>query len=98
MQICSKCNTNTSDENRYCPNCQADLQVFSVSSISLKKLRENPRVKAITVSVAYTACPACKAVQGTYKKEEVPALPVQGCSEPQGCTCSYQPVLSEIYP
>ena len=98
MQICSKCNTNTSDEDRFCPNCRADLQKFSVTSVQLAKLLENPRVRAINVSVSGTACPACKAVQGTYAKDNVPPLPVQGCSEPQGCTCSYQPVLSEIYP
>ena len=98
MQICSKCNTNTSDEDRFCPNCQADLQKYSVTSVQLAKLLENPRVRAITVSVSGTACPACKSVQGTYAKDKVPALPVHGCSEPQGCTCSYEPVLSEIFP
>jgi hypothetical protein len=98
VQICSKCNTSTGDDDRYCPNCKADLQKFSVNSVALAKLRENPRVRAITVSVSGTACPACMAVQGTYKKEDVPTLPVTGCSEPQGCTCSYQPVLSEIFP
>ncbi|MBI9051937.1 MAG: zinc ribbon domain-containing protein [Anaerolineaceae bacterium] len=98
MQICSKCNTNASDENRFCPSCQADLQKFSVTAVYLADLQNNSRVRAIILSVSDNACPACKAIQGTYTKETVPILPVQGCSEPQGCTCTYQPVLSEIYP
>ena len=98
MQICSKCNTNISDDEKFCPTCKADLSKYSVSAVFLATLRANPRVKSIVLSVPATACPTCKAKQGTYTKDNVPELPIQGCSEPFGCTCTYQPVLSEIYP
>jgi hypothetical protein len=86
------------DDESHCPSCQADLKLYSVSAVSLSALKANPRVKAITLSVSSNACPACKAMQGTYDKENVPELPIHGCSEPQGCTGTYMPVLSEIFP
>jgi RNA polymerase subunit RPABC4/transcription elongation factor Spt4 len=98
VQVCSKCNSNANDEERNCPNCQADLNKYSISAVFLSTLKGNPRVKAITLSVSNNACPACKSVQGTYEKALVPELPVRGCSEPMGCTCTYQPVLIEIFP
>ncbi len=98
MQVCSKCNSNTNDDESLCPNCHADLTKYSMSAVSLATLKANPRVKAITLSVSNTACPTCKSMQGTYEKEFVPILPIHGCSEPLGCTSVYQPVLLEIFP
>lgn len=65
---------------------------------ALQRLRENPRVSRVIVSVAYDACPAGAAVQGNYLKNAVPELPVEGCSHPISCTCYYQPVLNDIFP
>jgi hypothetical protein len=65
---------------------------------ALAKLEANPRVRDIRIIVQAEACPACQAVEGTYQKGEVPALPVEGCSCLNGCDCYYQPMLSEIYP
>jgi hypothetical protein len=98
MQICSRCNTSAPDEALTCPKCEADLRELSVSAVSLKKLIENSRVYAIHLMVGDDACPACQAVEGTYSKDKVPALPVEGCSCQNGCTCFYQPMLEEIYP
>ena len=98
MQICSHCNTTASDTQLLCPQCQADLREFSVTAISLRKLKDNPRVNTINVATGDDACPACQAVQGTYSKENTPRLPVDGCSHPNGCRCFYQPLLEEIYP
>jgi RNA polymerase subunit RPABC4/transcription elongation factor Spt4 len=98
VQVCSNCNTNTNDDTLICPTCKSDLSKYSVSSVFLAALMANPRVKMITLSVSNDACPTCKAKQGTYEKDQVPKLPIQGCSEPLGCTCTYQPILKEIYP
>ncbi|MCC6145962.1 MAG: hypothetical protein IT308_00185 [Anaerolineaceae bacterium] len=52
----------------------------------------------IRISVADNACPACQQVMGAYPKDQLPRLPVEGCSHPNGCRCFYDPVLNEIYP
>lgn len=98
MQICSRCNTSSPDDVLVCPKCNADLREFSTTAVSLKKLIENSRVYAIHVMTADDACPACQAIEGTYTKDNVPTLPVEGCSHPLGCRCFYQPMLEEIYP
>ena len=98
MQICSRCNTTAPDNQQVCLKCQADLREFSVTAVSLKKLMENSRVYAINVATGDDACPVCQTIQGTYPKDKVPTLPVEGCSDPNGCCCFYQPMLGEIYP
>lgn len=63
----------------------------------LAKLRANPRVELVRVA-GPEDCGTAQTVQGVYGKLEVPMLPTEGCSRPGGCICSYEPVLSEIYP
>jgi hypothetical protein len=98
MQICSHCKTSASDTAQECPNCKSDLTEFSMTAVSLKKLIDNPRVFAINLETADDACPACQAAQGTFTKDNVPTLPIEGCSDANGCRCFYQPMLTEIYP
>lgn len=98
MQTCSRCNTQSPDTALICPNCQADLRELSVTAVSLKKMQENPRVRMIRISMAGDACPACQQAMGAYEKGSLPALPVEGCSHPNGCRCFYDPILNEIYP
>ncbi len=98
MQTCSLCNATASDETKACPHCGADLGTHSVRAQMLKRFRENPRVVAIRVTVAGDACSACAGTMGTFAKDEVPPLPHPGCSHEGGCRCSYEPVLSEVFP
>lgn len=98
MQICTKCNTQSSDSARNCVKCGANLNEYSAQAVALKNIRENDRVKNIILAVSADACPACKAKQGSYPKENAPALPTEGCSHPLGCRCYYEPVLEDIYP
>jgi len=98
VQICSKCHTQSADAALVCPGCGADLRQFSTTAVALKKFQENPRVVNVRLVVPDDSCPACRAVEGTYPKTEVPALPISGCSEPNGCRCFYEPMLNEIYP
>jgi hypothetical protein len=63
----------------------------------LAKLRANSRVDLIRVA-SPDDCSTAQSVQGVYYKADVPMLPVEGCSRPNGCICSYEPVLNDIYP
>jgi hypothetical protein len=67
-----------------------------MTSIARKKFVENPRVLYIRVMVSNDCCPACREAEGAYSKDEVPSLPVEGCSSPYGCRCFYQPFLDEL--
>ena len=98
MQTCSICQTRSSDEAVLCPGCQSSLKYCSTTEVALKHFLENPRVIAIRISAPLEACPSCEALKGTYSKEDIPFLPVKGCSEIDGCKCFYEPVLGEIYP
>ena len=96
MQTCSRCNATSPDRATHCVHCQADLHEFSKTAVALKKFRLNPRVKSVRVTVSYDACSHCSELLRTYSKDEVPALPHEGCSHENGCRCFYEPVLSEV--
>lgn len=98
MQTCSRCNQQSPDMARVCVHCEADLSEWSTTAQAFSRLRNNPRVRLIQVVVDYDCCPACRDVEGAYPKDQVPILPVVGCSHESGCRCFYQPVLDEIYP
>ena len=63
----------------------------------LARLIENPRVIKIRLA-APQECAVGQSKQGVYEKDNVPELPLKGCSRPGGCICTYEPILSEIYP
>jgi hypothetical protein len=98
VQTCSRCNTQSPDTTLTCPKCGADLREASKVAVTLRKFQENPRVTAVNVIVHADACPACQDIQGTYPKDRVPRIPVEGCSCAEGCRCFYQPLLEEIFP
>jgi len=64
----------------------------------LTQLKKNPRVKNIRLIVSPDCCPACAAKEGTYEKDDIISLPIEGCSNPVGCRCFYEPMLNIIYP
>lgn len=98
MVTCTICNEISPDDETTCKNCGADLKEYSNHAVSRKKLIANPRVTAIRVSVGKQACPTCLSLEGVYSKENLPWLPVQGCSNPNGCLCQYAPILDDIFP
>lgn len=65
---------------------------------ALKQLKDNPRVTNIRLITYGDCCPVCASYEGTYNKEDVPPLPIEGCSHPDGCRCFYEPMLATIYP
>jgi hypothetical protein len=95
MQTCSKCNASSPDNATVCRHCAADLSEFSTTAVALRRLHENPRVKAVRVTVAHDACPYCYGLLKTYPKDKVPRLPHEGCSHENGCRCFYEPVLED---
>ena len=98
MQTCSKCNAQSPDAATQCVACQADLRQFSTTAVAIEKFRNNPRVENVRLVVSADACPVCSAHAGTYAKDEVPVLPIEGCSNPGGCHCFYEPMLNVIFP
>jgi hypothetical protein len=70
----------------------------SSAAQSLKRMQANPRVKYVVIVVPPDACPACQELTGTYRKDQVPRLPIEACSHPLGCRAYYLPYLDEIYP
>ena len=100
MRECALCHTTTEDHIPTCPHCGADLRVDSVRAHALKSILESPRASAVYIVAPVHACPACRQVQGTYYKDsgQIPKLPVEGCSCPNGCTCRYEPLLVEVGP
>lgn len=98
MQTCSRCNASSPDTATQCHNCKADLQEFSTNAVALKSYQQNARVSFVRIAVAGDACPLCYESRGTFPKDEVPALPHEGCSHTGGCRCVYEPVLNDIFP
>jgi hypothetical protein len=43
-------------------------------------------------------CPICRSVEGAYEFDDVPELPLEGCSHRMGCRCYYAPVLDRRGP
>ncbi len=95
MQTCSKCNASSPDNALGCINCKSDLGEFSATVVALKRMRANPRIQSIRVSVSADACPHCYELLKTFPKDDVPHLPHEGCSHQNGCRCFYEPVLLE---
>jgi hypothetical protein len=95
MQTCSKCNASSPDYSSTCINCNSNLGEFSSTTVAFNRMRSNPRIRSIRVSVAQDACPHCFELLHTYPKNLVPHLPHEGCSHENGCRCYYEPVLEE---
>ncbi len=65
---------------------------------ALKKIREGKIATKVRILVARDACPVCKSLEGAYEFDQVPPLPPEGCSHPDGCRCFYAPVLDRFGP
>jgi hypothetical protein len=66
----------------------------------LEKIMRSPRATGVYIAAPADACPLCRWVQGTYPKdsEDIPVLPLEGCSRPGGCITRYEPLLVEVGP
>ena len=52
----------------------------------------------VRILASHDSCPVCKAFEGAYEFDDVPELPLEGCSHPKGCRCHYEPVLDRYGP
>lgn len=59
---------------------------------ALEKIRQGLATR-VRILVAPDACPVCRAFEGAYDFDEIPELPLEGCSRVGGCNAVYAPVL-----
>jgi len=64
---------------------------------TLQRIRTGLATK-VRILASDDSCPVCKAMEGAYQFEDVPPLPLEGCSHPRGCRCKYEPVLDLFGP
>jgi hypothetical protein len=71
-----------------------------VTAQALREILASPRASAVFVVAPAHACPACRRAQGTFYKgtDQIPEIPILGCSCPDGCTCRYEPLVVEPGP
>ena len=82
---------------------RADQQGFlekpaEVHQAALERIRKGGVATKVRILASHDSCPVCTALEGAYSFDDVPALPHEGCSHPQGCRCIYAPVLDRFGP
>lgn len=65
---------------------------------ALQKIRAGRIATKVRILAARDSCPLCKSFEGAYEFDDVPELPHEGCSHPDGCRCFYAPVLDRFGP
>lgn len=65
---------------------------------ALKRIAEGGVATKVRILISDDACPVCKMAAGAYDFDEVPALPLEGCSRIGGCNAFYAPVLDRRGP
>lgn len=98
MRQCANCLTESKDHIVECPKCGFDLMTDSVRARALQQIMNSPRATMLRVLSWHDCCPACRAVEGAHPFDNVPELPVPGCSGAHGCRCQYEPVIIEVGP
>ncbi len=71
---------------------KTDEQRLIEQKAALERIRNGLATK-VRIMVAADCCPVCRAFEGAYEFDEVPVLPLEGCSRTGGCNAVYQPVL-----
>jgi hypothetical protein len=69
-----------------------------VHRAALERIIEGGIATKVRILTSYDSCPVCKSIEGAYEFDDVPALPIDGCSHPLGCRCHYEPVLDRRGP
>ncbi len=73
-------------------NENTDTKRRAEQRAALERIR-NGLATRVRILVAADACPVCRAYEGAYDFDDVPELPLEGCSRPDGCNAVYAPVL-----
>ncbi|MFZ0544193.1 MAG: hypothetical protein WAM60_02060 [Candidatus Promineifilaceae bacterium] len=64
----------------------------------LEKIINGGIATKVRILVSDDSCPVCKRIEGAYDFDDVPELPIEGCSHPTGCRCFYAPILDRRGP
>jgi hypothetical protein len=96
VRICANCRQQVADHVTVCPRCKTDLISGSVGARELARLRADGRIRELRILSDRFCCPTCRDAAQVYPIEQVPLLPLEGCSHAVGCRCSYEPVLDVI--
>ena len=64
---------------------------------ALERIKNGLATK-VRIMVAPDCCPVCRAFEGAYEFDDVPELPLEGCSRVGGCNAVYAPVLDRFGP
>ena len=59
---------------------------------ALERIRSGLATR-VRILVTSNACPVCRAYEGAYELDDVPELPLEGCSQVGRCNAVYAPVL-----
>jgi hypothetical protein len=65
---------------------------------ALDRIRQGQVATKVRILANHDCCPVCRALEGAYDFDQVPELPLEGCSHPSGCRCMYAPVLDRFGP
>lgn len=63
------------------------------SQEDLKGYSENECITRVEIMCNDDSCQKCKAAAGEYLLKEAPLLPIDGCTNEDGCRCSYNSVV-----
>jgi hypothetical protein len=75
----------------------ADVTKRATQKKALENIKNGLATK-VRIMANRDCCPTCRAAEGAYEFDEAPELPLEGCSHPDGCRCSYAPVLDMFGP
>lgn len=75
-----------------------DVKKRAEQQEALRKIREGGIATKVRILVPQDACPVCREAAGAYDFDEVPELPIEGCSHVNGCNAFYAPVLDRRGP
>jgi len=98
VRTCAVCHLQSNDEVLICPRCGTDLRLDSEAARALRRIRADGRFDQVRILADWASCPVCKAAEGVHPIDDVPELPIEGCSSPYGCRCRYEPVLNLVGP
>ncbi len=96
MRTCGVCSQQSPDEVTVCPKCGADLLEESTAARALRRYRADKRITEVRILADRNCCPTCREKVAVYPIDQVPELPIEGCSHGGGCRCVYEPVLDLV--
>ncbi|WP_374687696.1 hypothetical protein [Promineifilum sp.] len=76
---------------------KTDAEQREEQRAALDRIRKGLATR-VRILVAPDACPVCRAFEGAYEFDDVPELPLEGCSRVGGCNAVYAPVLDRFGP